>query len=108
MEAPILSKLLTTYRDQGLTILAPTQRYGWVKRGQKASVEEENAFIAEIRDKHYAGIDMPVPISEDDFKAYGASTTPTIVLVDRNGIVRLYHPGRMTEEELEPKVRDIL
>ena len=38
-----------------------------------------------VRDKHYAGVDMAVPISEEDFKAYGASTTPTIVLVDRKG-----------------------
>lgn len=108
MEAPILANLLAAYGDQGLTILAPTQRYGWVQRGQKASIEEENAYMAEIREKHYAGVDMAVPISAEDFKAYGASTTPTIVLVDRKGIVRLYHPGRMTQEELEPKVKDIL
>lgn len=39
---------------------------------------------------------------------YGASTTPTLVLVDREGIVRLYHPGRMTETELEPLVRRLV
>jgi thiol-disulfide isomerase/thioredoxin len=33
---------------------------------------------------------------------------PTLVLVDRDGIVRLYHPGRMTLEELEPLVQDLL
>jgi hypothetical protein len=36
------------------------------------------------------------------------STTPTIVLVDRQGLVRLYHPGRMTEEALDPIVRRLL
>jgi thioredoxin-related protein len=39
---------------------------------------------------------------------YGVSTTPTIVLVDRRGLVRLYNPGRMTEEALEPIVRRAL
>jgi hypothetical protein len=28
--------------------------------------------------------------------------------VDRQGVVRLYHPGRMTEEALEPLVRRLV
>ena len=43
---------------------------------------------------------MPVPVSGANFAAYGASTTPTIVLIDGQGIVRLYHPGALTETEL--------
>ncbi len=108
MEAPILAKLLATYHDKGLVVVAPTQRYGYVAGGKPATPEEELAHIEQIRNLHYAGVDMAVPISEADFKSYGASTTPTIVLVDRQGVVRLYHPGRMTEEELEPKVKEIL
>jgi thiol-disulfide isomerase/thioredoxin len=108
MEAPILAKLLSAYQDKGLVVLAPTQRYGYVAGGKPATPQEELAHIENIRNQHYAAVDMAVPISEADFKSYGASTTPTIVLVDRRGIVRLYHPGRMTEEELEPKVKEIL
>jgi len=37
---------------------------------------------------------MPVLVSEENFKTYGASSSPTLVLVDRKGIVRLYHPAR--------------
>ena len=51
---------------------------------------------------------MSVPVSEESFKAWGASTTPTLALIDRLGIVRLYHPGRMTYEELAPKVVAVL
>jgi hypothetical protein len=47
---------------------------------------------------------MTVPVNEETFKNYGASTSPTLVLIDRAGIVRLYHPGRMTYEELQPLV----
>ena len=43
---------------------------------------------------------MPVPVSAQNFLIYGCSTTPTLVLIDRSGIVRLYHPGAMTYEEL--------
>ena len=39
---------------------------------------------------------------------YGVSTTPTIVIVDRQGAVRLYHPGQMTEEALDAKLRPLL
>ena len=39
---------------------------------------------------------------------YGVSTTPTLVLVDRRGIVRLYHPGNMTEEELSAVIEPAL
>jgi len=39
---------------------------------------------------------------------FGVSTTPTLVLVDRTGIIRLYHPGRMTMEQLEPLVGSLI
>jgi thioredoxin-related protein len=48
---------------------------------------------------------MTVPVSEENFREWGASTTPTVVLIDRTGVVRLYHPGRMTYEELAAAVR---
>ena len=51
---------------------------------------------------------QPVPVSEANHMRYGVSTTPTLVLVDRAGIIRLYHPGRMTMEQLEPRVRALL
>jgi thioredoxin-related protein len=51
---------------------------------------------------------MPVPLAKANMERYGVSTTPTIVLLDRQGLVRLYNPGRMTEETLEPIVRRLL
>jgi thioredoxin-related protein len=51
---------------------------------------------------------MPVPVSEENFKVYGASTTPTLVLIDRRGVVRLYHPGNLSYEELAAKLESIL
>jgi thioredoxin-related protein len=56
----------------------------------------------------YKGIDWTIPVSEASFTNYGSSTTPTIALVDRTGIVTLYHPGQMTRAELEPHIRKAL
>ena len=49
-----------------------------------------------------------MPISTANHNAYGVSSTPTIVLLDRAGMVRLYHPGLMTEEELDAAIRRVL
>jgi hypothetical protein len=38
---------------------------------------------------------MLVPVSEENFVTWGASTTPTVALVDEAGLVRLYHPGKL-------------
>ena len=46
-------------------------------------------------------------MSEENFKNYGASTTPTLVLIDRRGIVRVFHPGIMTLEELRAALNRI-
>jgi cytochrome c biogenesis protein CcmG/thiol:disulfide interchange protein DsbE len=100
-EAPILAELEKEYASKGLVLLAPTQRYGYIARGEEAGPAEETKYIDEVRHKFYPDLlNVPAPISEDNFKNYGASTTPTLVLIDRQGIVRLYHPGNMTLEEL--------
>lgn len=109
IQGPILAKLFRKYRPQGLAIVAPTQRYGYGEGGASLGPAEELRYIIQIRDKYYPMLaDLPVPVSEANHKLYGVSSTPTVVIVDRQGIVRLYHPGRMTEEELEAQIRGLL
>jgi len=108
-QGPILSRLVAKYGQQGLTVFAPTQRYGYVAGGKAAGPDEEVRYIDEVRRTYYSFLaDQPVPLSEANHKRYGVSTTPTLVVVDRAGIVRLYHPGQMTEGELDPIVRGLL
>ncbi len=108
-ESPIIAKLLDKYRAQGLAIVAPTQRYGYVAGGKNVGPDEELKYIVQIRDTYYPFLrDQPVPVSEANHKQYGVASTPTIVLVDRQGLVRLYHPGRMTEQELETAITALL
>lgn len=101
-QGPILARLAQEFGPKGLTIVGPTQRYGYAAGGADATPEQELKYIDQIRKEFYGSIPMTVPVSEENFKAWGASSTPTLVAIDRKGIVRLYHPGRMTYEELQP------
>ncbi|HKW96426.1 MAG TPA: TlpA disulfide reductase family protein [Bryobacteraceae bacterium] len=104
-EAPELAKLAAQYKSKGLVLIGPSQHYGYVAGGDDASPEQETRYIDEVRLKYYGPLrGMSVPLSEENFKNYGASTTPTLVLLDRSGIVRLYHPGAMPYDQLAQKV----
>jgi thiol-disulfide isomerase/thioredoxin len=106
---PALDRLLTKYGAQGFTIVAPTQRYGYVAGGKDAAAAEEMKYIEMVRDRDYAWMaKVPVPVSEKSHRDYGVSTTPTVVLVDRDGLIRLYNPGQMKEEAIEPLIRKLV
>jgi thiol-disulfide isomerase/thioredoxin len=108
-QGPILAELATKYRDQGLVIFAPTMRFGYVAGGKSAPADEEMRYIDEVRQKFYPVLaNQPIPVSETTHLRFGVSTTPTVVLVDRAGIIRLYHPGQLPMETLEPLVRSLL
>ncbi len=107
-EEPILAAIAREYAAKGLVMIAPTQRYGYVANGDEAGPADELKYIEQIRHKYYADLlSVPAPVSEANFRNYGASTTPTLVLIDRRGIVRLYHPGAMTMDELRAALNQI-
>lgn len=107
--APALARIEADFGPRGLSIVAPTRRYGYTRRGEDAGPEEEGAYIGEVRKSAYGAVkNMPAPIDEEAFRAFGASTVPTIVLVDAAGMVRFYHPGEMTYDELAPRVDALL
>ena len=108
-EIPILARIKAEFTPQGLVFLAPTQKYGYVAGGADAAPAVETAYIEQVRQRYYAGlIDAPATVSEANFSRYGASTTPTLVVVDRTGIVRLYHPGAMNYAELRQAVARVV
>jgi len=104
-EAAILRKLRSEFAAQGLVLIAPIQRYGYVANGDDASPAVENRYIEEVRQKFYPGlIEGPLVVNEQNFRVYGVSTTPTLVLVDRKGIVRMYHPGALSYPDLRAQI----
>jgi thiol-disulfide isomerase/thioredoxin len=103
-EAPILARLRSEFK--GLTILAPTQRYGYAARGEDATPKAELAYIQSVWQQYYSGLQgISVPVSKENFNVYGASTTPTLVLVDRSGKIAFYHPGALPYEELRAAIQ---
>ena len=67
------------------------------------------ATAFQVRNAHYGFLrDELVPVNETNYKEYGVASIPMYVLLDREGVVRLYHPGRMTEEELEVAIQRLL
>jgi hypothetical protein len=101
--------LASEFGPKGLIVVGPTQHYGYVAGGEDAPRDKETAYIREIYEKFYAAIpSMAVPVSEENFKLWGASTTPTLALMDKSGTVRLYHPGSLSEEELRTWIARLL
>jgi len=104
-EGPIITRLRSEYASKGLNVVAPTQFYGYAAQGQDATPEAELAWIDKVRQQYYAGMwDVPVPVSTRNFDVYGASTTPTLVLINSKGLVDLYHPGLMSYDELRAAI----
>jgi len=60
--------------------------------GDEAAPEAELRWIDEVRKKYYLDLaDVPVPVSQANAASYGTSTMPTLVLIDKHGIVGIEH-----------------
>jgi len=89
--------------------MAPTRYYGYVAEGQDAAPAVERKYIETVRRQFYAPLDeVPAPLSNANFLKYGASTTPTLVLIDSAGVVRWYHPGSISGPELAARIQAVL
>jgi len=108
-EAPIITQLRSEFAPKGLTVVGPTRLYGYTAQIEHASASDELGYIDAVRHRFYGGLlDMPVPISKYNFDTYGASTTPTLVLRDRNGKVAMYHPGALPYEQLRAEIEKVV
>jgi thiol-disulfide isomerase/thioredoxin len=107
-EVPILARLMQAYGPRGLVLVGPTQLYGYTADGD-ATPEAETRYTDQVRRQFYAALGgMPAPLSAENFQRYGCSTTPTLVLLDSAGVVRLYHPGAMSYDTLAGAVKRVL
>jgi len=108
-EAPILTQLRSEFAPKGLKVIGPTRFYGYTAQIEHASQSDELRYIDAVRHRFYAGLlDMPVPISTYNFETYGASTTPTLVLLDRTGKVAWYHPGALPYDQLKSEIEKVV
>jgi len=108
-EAPIITQLRSEFAPKGLAVIGPTRLYGYTAQVEHASASDELMYIDAVRHRFYSGLlDMPVPISAYNFDEYGASTTPTLVLLDRAGKVAWYHPGAVGYGELRGEIEKVV
>ena len=90
-------------------MIAPTRLYGYTADDDNAAPAKEKAFAAKVFERYYASIpQVTVPLNAANFQRFGASTTPTILLIDRRGIVQLYHPGVIEETALRSAIESVL
>jgi thiol-disulfide isomerase/thioredoxin len=100
--SPVIARVLPKYADRGVRLVAPTQLYGYIGSEENVPVDRERAYIEKSWAESYKEIAAaPHPVSTETMRRYGVSTTPTIVFIDRAGIVRKYHSGRLTEAALD-------
>jgi thiol-disulfide isomerase/thioredoxin len=108
-EAPIITQLRSEFSAKGLQVIGPTRLYGYTAQIEHATASDELRYIDAVRHRFYAGLlDMPVPISKYNFDTYGASTTPTLVLLDRAGKVAMYHPGALPYDQLRAEIEKVV
>lgn len=108
-QAPIIARLRQEFAPAELVVLGPTQFYGYAAQGADATPAQERAYIEAVRQRYYGFLlDMPVPLSKQNFKTYGASTTPTLVVLNRAGQVSMYHPGAMPYSELRAEIQKVV
>lgn len=108
-EAPIITQLRSEFAGKGFQVIGPTRLYGYTAQIEHASPADEMRYIDAVRHRFYGGLlDMPVPISTQNFLVYGASTTPTLVLLDKAGKVAWYHPGAVPYGELRSEIEKVV
>jgi hypothetical protein len=107
----VLVRIRDSFDMRGLHLIGPTRRYGYLDEYSKrpASSRREVQHIKQTLSEYYSDLSgMFIPLSDLNFDVYGVSTTPTLVLIDRGGIVRCYHPGRISGRDLTARLRDML
>lgn len=108
-EEPVIARLQAELPSHDFIVVAPTQRYGYAGPQDYVTPQQETQYIEAVRQHYYSQLSgVAVPISKQNFDLYGASTTPTLVLLARNGNVALYHPGAMAYGELRSEIDKLL
>ena len=108
-QGPLLESVVNKYKDSGVVVIAPTQRFGYAEKRRPVGPAEELKYIEQVRDQFYPWMKtVSAPISDEVYMTYGVSTTPTYVMIDRDGKVSTYLPGQPTVEQIDELVQKIV
>lgn len=102
-----LAKVMELFKE--LPIVAPTRLFGYITKGNPVPEADEIEHIREVRKVDYPVLaDIPLPCGLANFDRFGASTIPTMVGVGSDGKVAFFHPGTLSQEDLESRLRAML
>ena len=104
---PELTEWYGTYTNQGLNIIGMTRYYGFAG-GLGADENGEFAFLQKF--KRIERLPYPFAVAKNlkNYDNYGVFGLPTIVLIDKKGIVRYVDTGARNEKEVEKMIQKLL
>jgi thiol-disulfide isomerase/thioredoxin len=105
---PELSEWQQTYSSQGLEIVGVTRYYGSAE-GFGADAETELAYLQKI--KRTNRLPFPTVIAKGlvNHERYSVQGLPTVILIDRKGVIRYVGTGTKGEDtELEKTIKKLL
>lgn len=97
-----LARVKARYANRGLEVIALTRYTSQDHLVEKAKIDSTWA------DTYKAMGPTPIVMSTASAERYGGSSTPTFIFIDREGIVSRYTPTRLTEEDLDAAVEELL
>lgn len=109
---PWLRRLQEQYGAEGLQVLGLTRLEGRFQhreiQAENLNAEQELAHLKTFRKDHQ--LSHPFAVFEDFslFEQYGVESLPTLVLVDRQGMIRHLHVGTGHETEIEQQIQALL
>ena len=89
---PTIRELYSDHKDQGLVILGITRYYG-LADGMPADNPSEIEFVKRFKKSYSLPYDFIVTKDQTTQRAFGATTLPTAVLIDRKGVIRFIDSG---------------
>ena len=106
---PSLIEWHQTYKNEGFEVLGVTRYYRQAE-GFRVDEETELDYLERFRRAERLPYDFVVGKNGENQKNYGASSIPTVVLIDRRGIIRYVDTGssKTREKELENLIVELL
>ena len=101
-ELPVIQELSRTYRDKGIEFVGVSIDGYPMKDAIAAFLKQEDYGFVPLLDE--LNPDESFQVSDP----YGVAGTPTLYILDSDGVVKFAKVGRASEEELEEVIKQIL
>jgi len=85
-ELPEVDKLRQQYADKGLVVLGIN--------------DEDSGTVKSFLKKHEYGLPVLMDSKRDVHRMYGARAIPTVIIVDKNGVIKAHYVGARDREQL--------